>query len=691
LAFLFLNFLPRKRQSMVNSPAPSVRRFFVFHLHGDNIVECERTVTFLRQALADITTTFEGPFGSPVCPSYKITCQGLSNPIVLTLYPGFGRWNYDILELVRRSGGTLREAADVIITGVADRSETPLLAIEYCGALPAGNQAWQRSGRAYSFGKAQIPYLYVAELGGYELGEDRVRKAARMPNPAVPFSYVSFSMTNETATLPVFVTAPGADQTSRDAYATVFGEADLLTFLRAHILAQSDEAATNALRLKALAFVETKASTSRAGETLTPAQWQQAYEALGSHLSLVDFLVANARLRWTKTAYIDGITTTARSLMDATAAIAIGMTSSKLPMCIVPRDSRPVFADTVERLCEGRIQADFSVWLRRNRHLSICWVMGFKPRGDDARPDRGLPPLARMLIGDDEDLLTVVYGPAPQSTWNHLHNTPRRLSANGLWESIFEASDAMLVDSSTDGIRRHGYLRSHWHEERAQPTGEAVFVQPMPVHIGENDVDTVLHLLLAHHAGSSVFEGMCNPPGGDWSGVSLQSPNRATELRWLTLPRVSDAGAKRPDHVFQLFRSQGLPIILSVESKETAVSVEENIGPRLKNYIQDLLRTPASVERATRDAPWGHSTTTLNINHFVMASAVAFKSDSIDRTANVARRAEADVLMSFTFATDGQSCVVKLIPTTPIGTEIAQMMAAIPLDGISISVVVNAS
>lgn len=512
-----------------------------------------------------------------------------------------------------------------------------------------------------------------------------------MPNPAVPFSYVSFSITNETSTLPIFVTAPGADESSRAAYAEVFAETELLALLRALILGQSDEAATEALRLKALSFVETKASTARAGETLTPHQWEQAYSALENDQSLVDFLVAHARLRWTKTAYIAGMTSTARQLMDATATIAIGMTSSKLPMCIIPKDKRIDFANIVDGLCEGRIQADFSIWLRQNKHLSICWVMGFKPRGDDARPDRGLPPLTRMLIGKGNDLLTVVYGPAPYSTWNHLHNTPRRLLANGLWEAIFEVSDAMLVDSSTDGIRHHGYLRSHWHEEPAEPSLGMVFVQPTPLHIGENDVDTVLHLLLAHHAGSSIFEGMCNPPGGDWSGVSLQSADRTTELRWLTLPRVSNAGAKRPDHVFQLFNPHRLPIILSVESKETAASVETNIGPRLKNYIQYLIRTPASVGRLTQTASWSHSTIELDATQFLMASAVAFKSDNNDRTDSVKERAEADLLMSFTFSTGGQSCIVQLISTTLLGKEIANFMATIPLEGTSIRVVVDAS
>lgn len=665
--------------------------FFNFHIHGDNIVECERTIMFIRQALVSLTIDFKGPLGSPVCPSYELTCQGILTPILFTLYPGFCRWNYDILELVRRRGGTLREAADVIITGVTGGNETPLIAIEYCGALPAGNQAWQRSGRAYSFGKAQIPYLYVAELGGYELGENRMRKAARMPNPAVPFSYVSFSMINKTSTLPVFVTAPGADDASRAAYAEVFAETELLTLLRSIILGQADNEAIDALRLKALSFVETKAGSSRARETLTPDQWEKAYLALESGQSLVDYLVANARLCWKKTAYIDGITANARQLMDATATIAIGMTSSKLPICIIPRDKRIIFADIVDRLYKGRISADFSVWLRQNRHLSICWVMGFKPRGDDARPDRGLPPLTRMLIGEEEDLLTVVYGPAPNTTWDHLHNKPTRLLANGLWEAIFEVSDAMLVDSSTDDICCHGYLRSHWHQQPAQPDLGMVFVQPTPLRIGENDVDTVLHLLLAHHADSSIFEGMCNPPGGDWSGVSLQSADRATEFRWLTLPRVSNVGAKRPDHVFQLFNPSRLPIILSVESKEMATSVETNIGPRLTNYIQELIRTPASVERSSYNSLWSHSTIELDANKFLMASAVAFKSDSADRIISVIERSNADLLMSFSFTHGGQRCAVELIPTTHLGMEISNFITAIPLEGTSIQVTVDTS
>ncbi|HEX3809194.1 MAG TPA: hypothetical protein VHW02_05785 [Rhizomicrobium sp.] len=666
-----------------------MRRFQAFHLHGDNIVECERTLDLIRRSLADVTKTLRGPYGYPVCPSYELRLQNLDTPVELTMFPGFGRWNQDILELIRRRGGTLREAADIIVTGVADGSETPLIAIEYCGALPAGNQAWQRNGRAYSFGKAEVPYLYVAELGGYELAADRARKAARLPNPAVPFSYLAFSVNNRTPTLPIFVTSPGADEKSRAAYASVFSEAELLKMVRSVILAEDNDTTVEALRVKALAFVETKAATSRYGETLSREQWQAAYETIKKRQSLVEFVVSKAPLKWSKTAYIEAITKTARSLMDFSATLAIGLTSSKLPMCVIPKMNRRAFADQVEKLSRGRVQAEFMTWLRREKNLAVCWVMGFKPRGDDARPDRGLPPLARMLIGPDEDLLTFVYGPAPEATWQRLHTTPRDLLANGLWEAIYDASDALLVDSSTDGVRRHGYLRSHWHQVLADPKLEMVLVQPTPTRISENDVDTVLHLLLSRYGGKSVFEGMCNPPGGDWSGVSLEVIDRTKEVRWLTLPRVSKTGDKRPDHVFQFFIPDKPPIILCIESKETSGSVEPKIGPRLTSYIAGLMNSAPSIERKSPSGPWKHSADNLDVRKFVMASAVAFVTDTEEKIAAVRKRADVDLLMSFDFKEMGKTCSICLMPNTKLGREIAAIMGGLDLARTNIGVKVE--
>ena len=87
----------------------------------------------------------------------------------------------------------LDEKPDVIITEVKDNKEHPLVAIEFCSALQAGNQAWQRSGRAYSTGRSLVPYIYIVDFVKYELDSNRNRKSLRFPNAAVPFSYINYS------------------------------------------------------------------------------------------------------------------------------------------------------------------------------------------------------------------------------------------------------------------------------------------------------------------------------------------------------------------------------------------------------------------------------------------------------------------------------------------------------------------
>src|SRR6266849_2153907 len=254
--------------------------FSEFHIHGDNIVECERAFEIIKLALEDRIVSIDGPQGSPVCPEFNLHLNIGNTPVRLVFFPGFGRWNEDILKLVRQFGGKLREAADVIITGVSSGSEQPLIAIEFCGALPAGNQAWQRSGRAYSFGMARIPYLYVAELGGYELDENRKRKAPRMPNPAVPFSYISFSLEQKTPVLPIFITSPGADESSRLTHNEEFADDELIALVR-NILINEDSSKTHEiLQRKVLNLVRKRAEHARPGKTLTSQQWEDAYAEL---------------------------------------------------------------------------------------------------------------------------------------------------------------------------------------------------------------------------------------------------------------------------------------------------------------------------------------------------------------------------------------------------------------------------
>ena len=151
-------------------------------IHGDNIIECERSLSLLSKAI-DKTPKFIT--GSPVwMPMFML------GTIQVDLLSGHGRWGVDLANVLSEHGGVLRESADSYFTEIKDGNETILFALEYCSALPAGNNAWQRNGRALSSALAGIPYLYLAEIGGVELDENRKIKAPRFPNPVVPFSYL---------------------------------------------------------------------------------------------------------------------------------------------------------------------------------------------------------------------------------------------------------------------------------------------------------------------------------------------------------------------------------------------------------------------------------------------------------------------------------------------------------------------
>ena len=663
-------------------------KYSQFHIHGDNIVECERTIGLIHGALGGTLRLTWGASHNPACPSFEVVPAIGGQSLTFTCFPGFGRWDQDILQHIRELGGTLREAADVILTGVTAAGESPLLAVEYCGALPAGNQAWQRCGRAYSLGLASVPFLYVAELGGYELDAHRARKAPRLPNPAVPFSFICHSVACSTPVLPVFTASPGAGDASRQLYNSIFGDQELATVMRAVVLGVDYSPAVGSLKEKVINFVRVRASSSREQCTLSSDQWTQAYASVSRGLSLSDFLFSQEPIDWSKTAYIKGLTSTARSLMDLAAEHAIGLTSSDLPMCLFAGDDRPAFTRQVSALYRN-LPGKFVEWLGSTRPLAVCWVMGFKPRGDDARPDRGLSPMTRMLIGPNHDLLTVVYGPAPAATWPLLMQNPATLmEQNGLWEAILEPSSALLVDSSTDRVTQHGFLREHWADQLRSRQQRPIRVTPKPLRYGEQDVDTALHLLLSR-VGSDrgVFEGMCNPPGGDWSGISLLTSDGSTELRWMSLPRVGGGHAKRPDHVFQIFGIDPKPVVLIVESKETATAVESSIGPMLKTYVSDLLSTSASTDRTLSPrGRWSHSERSIATGDLLLCSGVAFLGEPEGAFDALASRTKADVLFLFTISPDGERFTLRIDGRTTLGRKVARFIESLPLDSVGIIV-----
>ena len=576
-----------------------------FNLYGDNIVECARALGFVVAALGDSMVRAVGPTDSITCPVHSIV---LTDQVLdFQFLPGFGdaRWNQDIRQFVKLSGGRLREAADAVITLITNGSEVPLVAIEFCGALPAGNQAWQRQGRAYSFAHAGIPYFFVTEIGGFELDSNRRKRSTRIPNPAVPFSNITLTKSVGSPCLPVYQANPGTSQEILAVYSTIFGEDEFLEFLRLCVLGYPTEYVTNRLESKCLQAVELLASSRRKNDSLTVEQWQLAYEAISEGDTITRFLENRARLAWRKNVRITSLTDTARRFMRLCETESFGLTSSNLPLSFVPRTRRARFGVLVYNLYPDMAEDFVSFLASEDVDLSIAWINGFKPKGDDARPDRGLAPFARMLVGERTELMTFVFGPAPPAHWEMLAESPADLAAsNGLWESILSVSDCVLIDSSTVrvGLPR-GYL-NRGRERTGVRSANALRVEAKVLKLGEQDVDTALHVALHSASDDCVFEGMCNPPGGDWSGLSFVWEPQGQEYRWLTLPRVTADGAKRPDHVFALLGHEMGTFCLSVESKERARSLERNVGPRLSHYAQSLMSAAPSVFRIHATDGW---------------------------------------------------------------------------------------
>jgi len=112
-----------------------------------------------------------------------------------------------------------------------------------------------------------------------------------------------------------------------------------------------------------------------------------------------------------------------------------------------------------------------------------------------------------------------------------------------------------------------------------------------------------MHLLFATEIEAGIFEAMCNPPGGDWSGLSVMNFRAGDEYRWTSLPRVSAVGGKRPDHVIQLDSTKESVILLAIESKDAPAKIQATLGPALTTYVEKLLEMPP-VAAKTADSDW---------------------------------------------------------------------------------------
>lgn len=619
------------------------------HIYGDNILECEEALKTLEIGLNQHAELVKSPLYAP---SYSIPING-TDDLLIQLFPGYGRWSYDVITAMKYLGAKLREAPDAIITEVIDDKETPLIAFEFSGALPAGNNAWQRCGRALGCAQARVPYIYVAELGGVELDKNRKEKAGRLPNPIIPFAYYTLSTTFGSPSIVSYLPSPTINQQHYETYSEVFGENELFLIVRAAIMHEDFSNSYPFLSLKEKSVKATqKLAIARKSSknSLSSEEWESLSRATNG-ADKAAWLI-NRNMPWKKKGSIE-TTKSLKAIQKKIEELAVGIGSIDLPFALISNEKRKILADVATEIYGEKIKPEFHNWLKAStKSLVVVFITGFKPRGDDSRPDRGLTPLVRMIFGNDIDVLTLVYGPGKEQMWNQFSQDMWSLAdKNGLWEAIVNLSNAILVDSRTCKLPSLGYIvqPSNTKDKDIQPLSNKDVV---PQKFGEHDIDSVIHTLFSAMSEEYVFEGLCNPPGGNWSGISLIDRERHIEYRWSSLPRVSGKNAKRPDHIFQINSGGEVETLLIIESKEQGKSVESKIGQRLIRYVSKLTSIAPNINRLEKG--WSARTGKYSKLKFDFVSCAAFELRSAEELDSVHTRAKVDITIGLEFTNSGE-------------------------------------
>lgn len=639
-----------------------------YRIHGDNIVECERIVNLIKSEIKPVTCTYSLSSPSTITVDLEFFYLKKNYTWHLELLPGFNksgrkRWPSNIFDSLQKNGSFLEETPDVILTKIDENTETILCAIEFCSALQAGNQAWQRSGRAFSTGRAFCPYLYIVDFVKYELNPvTRTRKTLRFPNPAVPYSYINFSNNIGNFVAQIYIRSEDFDIASDPDLSGFnennFGETELCRYIVRTMCGMDTSGEEKIISEKNLNIVLFLAGTLKSKHSnFTPEQWLR----LSSYdQNIIDYSLEHTTFPFRKKIAAKSSHGHVSDFLKYIAEISIGLTSSDLPAGIIPGNKRRALAKKMNTLYPEYDQNILDKIASSSSPLIICIVKGFKPGGDDNRPDRGVLPLTTMLSGTQVETLTYIYGPIIERNYTKLMNDPAKLaSSNGFWKAFLSLSDFVALDSP---ILKSGTLteartlldtsplKKKYTGQISHSSLSAPLFPGKVQEFHEDDVDTGIHYVFAHLMGTVCFEGLCNPPGGDWSGISILN-DHFVEKRWLSLPRVSrDILGKRPDHVYEIFHVWDIkePVLLIIESKEFSSSLENQVGIELKNYLHYLMNFAPNVERilTAPDPVWqrAKADNKTDITSFKLISAAAYLKEKAQCDDEVYEKTGCDML-----------------------------------------------
>ena len=209
-------------------------------------------------------------------------------------------------------------------------------------------------------------------------------------------------------------------------------------------------------------------------------------------------------------------------------------------------------------------------------NIYFAAIAGFKPTGDNARPDRGLMPVVDSLSDPSDLVIALIFGPATATMETELHsNVTKVAEKNGLWGSALQSPNFVICTaqhfSKTTTIK--GFRGQDKVSNLPFKILDSEFL-PLPY---ENDVDTAVHLTCKRDAG--LFEPFCNPPGGDWSGVIFYNKVSNSEIRYLTLSRAPDEKTNK-GHLYHDIENDN---IIVIESKTSSNSLykEQGVGEKM--------------------------------------------------------------------------------------------------------------
>ena len=341
-------------------------------IYGDNILECERMFELIESGFNNIQS-IQVDLSHIYSPLKTIKTS--DKIIEIQFYPDYKsktRWHEKgLLNILLENGANLTEAPDIILTKKNGEKEIIILAIEFSSALPAGNQAWQRSGRALSFNEVHIPYLYITDIGLEELDSERQSKAVRSSNPLVPLSYIKNTQRGASFTLSVL--NPSQLLTLDEDIKKFIVNQEVINMINGLILGNNITPQIEKLIAKTANYLN---SYEKTPENVDFEEWiktdDKDIEKLISSLKLPKY---NKKIA-SKTPIKDEMRILIKDIIPET-AISI---YNNLPICFITGDKKKAFSDNIKSKCYPDLQPEVFDWLEKERPTVVCFINGFKPR-----------------------------------------------------------------------------------------------------------------------------------------------------------------------------------------------------------------------------------------------------------------------------------------------------------------------